>query len=114
MILTVLYISVVERTQEIGVIKAIGGRKKDIRRIFVSESFLIGLFSGILGVGIALGLSFIGNIFIERTFDTTILHMTPTFAIAGILISVVISVLAGVLPASKAAKLDPVEALRRG
>lgn len=114
MILTVLYISVVERTQEIGVIKAIGGRKKDVRRIFVSESFLIGLFSGVLGVGIALGLSFIGNIFIEKTFDTTILHMTPTFAISGILISVLISVLAGVLPASKAAKLDPVEALRRG
>lgn len=114
MILTVLYISVVERTQEIGVIKAIGGRKKDVRRIFVSESFLIGLFSGILGVGIAMGLSVVGNFFIEKTFDTTILHMTPTFAIAGIVVSVVISVLAGVLPASKAAKLDPVEALRRG
>ena len=55
MILTVLYISVVERTKEIGVIKAIGGRKKDIRRIFVSESFLIGLFSGLFGVGIAWG-----------------------------------------------------------
>ncbi|MCA9765418.1 MAG: ATP-binding cassette domain-containing protein [Carnobacterium sp.] len=114
MILTVLYISVVERTQEIGVIKAIGGRRKDIRRIFVSESFLIGLFSGILGVGLALGLSFVGNIFVERIFDTTVLHMTPAFAIAGILVSVVISVLAGLLPASKAAKLDPVEALRRG
>ncbi|WP_414840165.1 ATP-binding cassette domain-containing protein [Carnobacterium sp. TMP28] len=114
MILTVLYISVVERTQEIGVIKAIGGRRKDIRRIFVSESFLIGLFSGILGVGLALGLSFVGNIFVERIFDATVLHMTPAFAIAGILVSVVISVLAGLLPASKAAKLDPVEALRRG
>ena len=53
MILTVLYISVVERTQEIGVIKAIGGRKKDVRRIFVSESFLLGVFSGIIGVSIA-------------------------------------------------------------
>ena len=114
MILTVLYISVVERTQEIGVIKAIGGRKKDVRRIFVSESFLIGLFSGILGVGIAMGLSVVGNFFIEKTFDTTVLHMTPTFAIAGIVVSILISVLAGVLPANKAAKLDPVEALRRG
>ena len=114
MILTVLYISVVERTQEIGVIKAIGGRKKDVRRIFVSESFLIGLFSGILGVGIAMGLSVVGNFFIEKTFDTTVLHMTPTFAIAGIVFSILISVLAGVLPANKAAKLDPVEALRRG
>jgi putative ABC transport system permease protein len=113
MILTVLYISVVERTQEIGVMKAIGGRKKDIRRIFVSESFLIGLFSGILGVGIAMGLSFIGNIFIENLFDATVFTMTPMFALAGVSISIVISVLAGLLPANKAAKLDPVEALRR-
>lgn len=113
MILTVLYISVVERTQEIGVIKAIGGRKKDVRRIFVSESFLVGLFSGILGVGIAFGLSLVGNFFIEKAFDATVIHMTPTFAITGILLSVIISSLAGVLPASKAARLDPVEALKR-
>lgn len=113
MILTVLYISVVERTQEIGVIKAIGGRKKDVRRIFVSESFLVGLFSGVLGVGIAFGLSLVGNFFIEKAFDATVIHMTPRFAITGILLSVIISSLAGVLPASKAARLDPVEALKR-
>ncbi|SEK17906.1 ABC-type lipoprotein export system, ATPase component [Carnobacterium iners] len=113
MILTVLYISVIERTQEIGVMKAIGGRKKDIRRIFVSESFLIGFFSGILGVGIAYGLSFIGNLFIESIFDATVFNMTPMFALAGVFVSIIISVLAGLLPANKAAKLDPVEALRR-
>ncbi len=114
MILTVLYISVVERTQEIGVIKAIGGRKIDIRRIFVSESFLIGLFSGVLGVGIAFGLSLIGNTVTNKAFDATVLHMTPVFALSGVLVSILISVLAGLLPANKAAKLDPVEALRRG
>lgn len=112
MILTVLYISVVERTQEIGVIKAIGGRKKDIRRIFVSESFLIGLFSGILGVGIAYLITVIGNIVVENLFDTAILNMTPAFAVFGIVTSVIISMVAGLMPAQKAARLDPVEALR--
>ncbi|OJF93051.1 ATP-binding cassette domain-containing protein [Alkalibacterium sp. 20] len=112
MILTVLYISVVERTQEIGVLKAIGGRNKDIRRIFVSESFLIGLFSGLLGVGIASFISMVGNIAVENLFGTTILHMTPAYALFGILASIVISVVAGVFPANKAARLDPIEALR--
>ena len=112
MILTVLYISVVERTQEIGVIKAIGGRKKDIRRIFVSESFLIGLFSGILGVGIAYLITVVGNIVVENLFDTAILNMTPAFAVFGIVTSVIISMVAGLMPAQKAARLDPVDALR--
>lgn len=113
MILTVLYISVVERTQEIGVIKAIGGRKKDIRRIFAAEAFLVGLFSGLIGVAIAEVLTLIGNQVVENLFDTTILHLTWEYALAGILISIVISVIAGFLPANKAANLDPVEALRR-
>lgn len=114
MILTVLYISVVERTQEIGVIKAIGGRKKDVRRIFVSESFLIGVFSGVIGVSLAFLLSTVGNFFVNKIFDTTVLHLTPVYAAAGIFASILISILAGVMPANKAAKLDPVEALRRG
>lgn len=113
MILTVLYISVVERTQEIGVIKAIGGRKKDIRRIFVSESFLLGLFSGLIGVILATVLTFVGNNVIQERFGTTIFSLEPQFALLGVLVSIVISVIAGLLPANAAAQLDPVEALRR-
>lgn len=113
MILTVLYISVVERTKEIGVIKAIGGRKKDIRRIFVSESFLIGLFSGMFGVGIAWGLSLIANAASTHYFDVSIIDLTPMYAVSGIVLSIIISMIAGLMPASKAAKLDPVESLRR-
>lgn len=113
MILTVLYISVVERTKEIGVIKAIGGRKKDIRRIFVSESFLIGLFSGMFGVGIAWVLSLIANAASKNYFDVAIIDMTPMYAISGVVLSIIISMIAGLMPAAKAAKLDPVESLRR-
>ena len=113
MILTVLYISVVERTKEIGVIKAIGGRKKDIRRIFVSESFLIGLFSGLFGVGIAWGLSLAANAVSTNYFEIDIIDLTPMYAVSGILLSIFISMVAGLMPAAKAAKLDPVESLRR-
>lgn len=112
MILTVLYISVVERTQEIGVIKATGGRKKDIRRIFVSESFLIGLLSGVFGISFAYLLSIVGNQIVEQKFNTTIFLIEPRFMVAGLLISLTLSVLAGLLPAARAAHLDPVEALR--
>lgn len=113
MILTVLYISVVERTKEIGVIKAIGGRKKDIRRIFVSESFLIGLFSGLFGVGIAWGLSLAANAVSTNYFEIDIIDLTPMYAVSGIVLSIFISMVAGLMPAAKAAKLDPVESLRR-
>lgn len=113
MILTVLYISVVERTKEIGVMKAIGARNKDIKRIFTAESVLIGLFSGSFGVGIATLLEFIANKFTYALFEVNMVDITPTYFVAGIVISVVISMIAGVMPATKAAKLDPVDALKR-
>ena len=113
MILTVLYMSVSERTKEIGVLKAIGARRKDIRSIFVSESFLVGLFSGIVGIIFSL-ISY--GIFVA-VFNA-LLGFAPLalrwfyFALA-IGLSLLISMLSGLYPAAKAAKMDPVESLRR-
>ena len=112
MILVVLYMSVTERTREIGVLKSIGARKKDIKLIFSTESLLIGLLNGIVGIILTL---IIGGILIAVL--TAVLGFAPIsmlwyYFAEALLISVVISVIAGVYPASKAAKLDPVESLR--
>lgn len=112
MILVVLNISVVERTTEIGVLKAIGARVKDIKRIFVSEAFLIGLFSGILGVTQSYILSFIINKISMKLFDINITIISLEFIVFAILTSTIVSVLSGLLPSVKAAKLDPIESLR--
>ena len=113
MILVVLYISVVERTREIGVMKAIGARRKDIRRIFISESFILGLAGGIIATVITFIIMFIGNAVIQSPFGVNMILISPYYVLFGIGISILISVLSGTLPAAKAAKLDPVESLRR-
>lgn len=113
MILVVLNISVVERTKEIGVLKALGARRRDIRRIFVSEAFLIGLSSGLLGVALTFGLQILVNRFTVATFEVPVVSLTLSYALIGIGLSIVISMIAGFLPADRASKLDPVEALRK-
>ncbi|WP_427182133.1 ATP-binding cassette domain-containing protein [Paenibacillus sp. TC-CSREp1] len=112
MILVVLYISVVERTKEIGILRAIGARKKDIRRIFFSESALLGAFSGIIAVIAALGLSYVLNILLEQAFGAELIHLSGNYMLFGFAVSTGISVIAGLMPSSKAAKLDPMESLR--
>ena len=112
MILVVLYISVVERTREIGILRAIGARKKDIRRIFFSESALLGLLSGVIAVAVALVSSIALNNLLLNSFGAKLLQLTPAYMLFGIGISTLISVIAGWLPSSKAAKLDPMESLR--
>jgi putative ABC transport system permease protein len=113
MIIVVMYISVVERTKEIGIVKAIGARAKDIRRIFVSEAFLIGFFSGAIGLISSYFIMKGANIMSNKLFGISVVLIKKKYGIFGVVVSIVISTLAGLLPANKAANLDPVESLRR-
>ena len=112
MILVVLYMSVAERTKEIGVLKSIGAQKKDIKKIFTMESFLIGLLSGIVSIVFAGIIGGILTIVLNALIGFAPLSFNWYYFAIALLISIVISVLAGLYPASKAAKLDPVESLR--
>lgn len=112
MILVVLYMSVSERTKEIGVLKSIGARRKDIRKIFTTESLLVGLFSGIFGCILAGGVGLILKVVLKSVLGFAPISMLWHYFAIALGISVVISVLAGLYPSSKASKLDPVEALR--
>lgn len=112
MIVVVLYISVVERTKEIGILRALGARRKDIKRIFFVEAAIIGIASGVIGVVIAALIGFIGNNIMEGMFDARVINVSFIFMLIGIGISFIISILAALLPASKAANLDPMESLR--
>lgn len=113
MILVVLYMSVSERTKEIGVLKSIGARKKDIHLIFSTESFMIGLFSGIVSCVLSLLCGGIFTLIFNALLGFAPIKMEIQFFAIAILVSVIISVIAGLYPSSKAAKLDPVESLRR-
>ncbi|QHE62623.1 ATP-binding cassette domain-containing protein [Rossellomorea vietnamensis] len=112
MIIVVLYISVVERTKEIGILRAVGARRKDIKRIFFSEAALLGLASGVIGVLIASGIGVLGNNVMQQAFEAKLIQISAGNMLTGIIISVIISILAALMPAAKASKLDPMESLR--
>ena len=113
MIGIITYISVLERTKEIGILSAIGASKKDISRVFNAETFIIGLISGMIGVGITLLLTLPINSIIYALSGVAI-HATVsvTQATVLVLISLGLTILAGLIPAKMASKKDPVEALR--
>lgn len=113
MIGIITYISVLERTKEIGVLRALGARKKDITRVFNAETFIIGATSGILGITIAYLLTIPVNSVIENMTELqNVAQLNPLHALALLTISVILTLLGGLLPARMAAKKDPVEALR--
>ncbi|MDR2464654.1 MAG: ABC transporter ATP-binding protein/permease [Streptococcaceae bacterium] len=113
MVAIITYISVLERTKEIGVLRSLGARKKDITRVFNAETFIIGLFSGILGISIAYLLTIPANVLIEQATELkNVAQLNPLHALLLITISVILTLLGGFIPARMASKKDPVSALR--
>lgn len=113
MIGIITYISVLERVKEIGILRSIGASKKDIRKVFLSETFIIGLLSGLIGIGATMLI----NIPLSRLIQNMsgieeIRAFLPAKAgLILVLISVGLTLIAGIIPSSIAAKKDPVKAL---
>ena len=107
------YISVLERTKVIGVLRALGARKIDISRVFTAETFIIGAFSGGLGILIASLLTIPANYIIEKLTDLPdVAKLNPLHAVGLVLISILLTLIGGYIPSKIAAKKNPVEALR--
>ncbi len=114
MIGIIIYISVLERTKEIGIIRSLGGRKKDISRVFNAESIIIGAFAGVLGVTITFLLTFPINILAANYEETLtgVAQVNVLHLLALVVISTVLTFIGGYIPSRMAAKKNPVEALR--
>ena len=114
MIGIITYVSVVERTKEIGILRAIGARKKDISRIFNAETFLIGLFAGLIGIGVTYLLSIPINIIVGGLIEggITLVSLKITDALILVAVSFILTLIAGLVPSRIASKKDPVVALR--
>ena len=113
MIGIITYISVLERTKEIGILRAVGASKKDVSRVFNAETLIVGLGAGLLGVLITILLNIPINLIIKSLTDVSGISKLPLGgAIVLIVISTVLTMIAGLIPAKVASKKDPVEALR--
>lgn len=113
MICIITYTSVLERRKEIGVLKALGARKKDITRVFDAETFILGILSGVLGIVIAWLCTFPINAAIYKAAELeNVAHLQLSHAVTLIVISTVLTVLGGHIPARMASRKDAVEALR--
>ena len=114
MIGIITYISVLERTKEIGILRAIGASKRDISRVFNAETLIEGFISGIIGIGMTLLLIIPINMIIHRL--TNIMSLNATLPVSGgislVIISMILTFISGLIPSGIAARRDPVEALR--
>ena len=114
MIGVITYISVLERRKEIGILRAMGASKRNISQVFDAETFIIGLCAGLMGIGLTLLILIPGNALIHYLAGTTTINasLPASAAVILVLLSVGLTVLSGLIPSSKAAKSDPVTALR--
>lgn len=113
MIGIIMYISVLERTKEIGILRALGARKRDISRVFNAETMIIGLCSGAIGILVAELLTIPANIIIEDLSGLAdVAQLNPIHAIILVIISVSLTLIGGLIPAKMASRKDPVIALR--
>jgi ABC-type antimicrobial peptide transport system permease subunit len=113
MIGIITYISVLERRKEIGILRSIGARKRDIANVFNAETLIVGFIAGLMGVLLSIGITIPANIIIEKYYDVPNIAILPAFTGAILIaISCVLSLIAGLIPASAASRRDPVEALR--
>ena len=114
MIGIITYISVLERTREIGILRAIGASKHNVRTVFNAETLLVGLTAGLMGIGVSILLTIPINSIIHSvtSLDTLYAHVPVVGAIVLIIISMVLTLISGLIPSGVAARKDPVEALR--
>ena len=104
--------SVVERTREIGILRSLGARKKDISRVFDAETAIIGLFSGVLGIAIAYALVPLINLLLANSVGMSLLALNPLHAVLLVVLSLGLTVLSGLVPSQMAARKNVVDALR--
>ena len=113
MVAIITYVSVIERIKEIGVIRSLGGRKRDVSNLFNAETFIIGGLAGLIGIVVTYIVSGIVNLIVGSMFGIyTIAALPPLTAVIMVLLSIGLTLISGLIPAGLAAKKDPVEALR--
>ena len=113
MIAIIAYVSVIERIKEIGVIRSLGGRKRDVANLFMAETVMVGLSSGALGIGLTYLLSLVVNLIVGAFTGVYTIASLPWYeALIMIAVSVLLTSISGVVPAMSAARKDPVNALR--